>query len=592
MNTQYPFDAALLLRKKKSLRRQLLTQTPLLEKRIAILGGSTTEEVADMLELCLLMRGIKPQFYQSAYQQYFSDALQPEPALQAFQPDLVYLHTSSMNIREYPSLASNAQDVDALFAQHMDHFSSVWQGINHHLQCPIIQNNFEEPFHRPLGNYDGSDYRGNSRFVARLNLAFAEAAQQQPALHIHDIHYLSARIGLDRWFNPRQWYLYKYAMDMEAIVHLAWQLAGVIASLFGASKKGLVLDLDNTLWGGVIGDDGVEGIAIGGNSAEAEAHSDLQRYALALKQRGILLAVCSKNDEANARSGFVHPDSILRQDDFSAFQANWENKPDNILAIANTLNIGVDSLVFVDDNPAERELVRQQLPAVTVPDIGNDISEFIRTLDHAALFEITSLSAEDLNRSQQYSENAQRQSLSNHFTDYADFLRTLEMRARIEAFSQCNLERITQLTNKTNQFNLTSKRYTLPDIKQMAESAQYITLAGQLTDRFGDNGLVSAIAGKIDGTHLHIELWLMSCRVLKRGLEDAMFTELCQQAVLKNINTLVGYYLPTAKNSMVAHLYRDFGFSLQSENNAQSVWHLSLPLTGKPVEHFIKTDHT
>ncbi|HSC76850.1 MAG TPA: HAD-IIIC family phosphatase [Pseudomonadales bacterium] len=582
-------DPATLLRKKKSLRRELLGKSTLLEKRIAILGGSTTDEVADMLELCLLERGIKPVFYQSAYNQYFSEALQPERALQQFKPELVYIHTSNVNIQKYPDISSNPQDVNTLLEQQLSHFNAAWNGIRQLLQCPIIQNNFDEPYNRPLGNLDGSDYRGRSRFISRLNEAFASASQEHNDLYIHDIHYLSAKTGINNWFNPRQWHLYKYAMDLEAIVQLAWNLSALIAGLYGLTKKCLVLDLDNTLWGGVIGDDGVEGIAVGNHSAEAEAYSQFQQYVLSLQQRGILLAVCSKNDEANARAGFSHPGSILRQEDFSAFMANWENKPDNLQKIATELNIGLDSLVFFDDNPAERDFVRQQLPEVAVLDVSDDVADFCNIIENSALFGATSLSDNDLKRSQQYSDNRVRESQKVAFENYDDFLRSLDMHAVIEPFKSRHFERITQLTNKTNQFNLTTHRCTIVHIQQMANSDDYITLSGQLTDKYGNNGLVSVVAGKIDGATLHIELWLMSCRVLKRGLETAMLQALCEKARQKNLASLTGYYRPTGKNNMVAGLYPELGFSLQSESPEETIWTLDLKKTHQLPSHFIHT---
>ncbi|HQQ74012.1 MAG TPA: HAD-IIIC family phosphatase [Pseudomonadales bacterium] len=590
MNITYPFDANTLLRKKKSLLRELSAQQGLLEKRIAILGGSTTDEVVAMLELCLLSRGIKPVFYQSAYNQYFSEALQPETGLQQFQPELVYIHTSHVNINTWPCITSSEADAQLLLQHQLAHFTAAWDGIRQHLNCPVLQNNFDEPWHRPLGNLDGIDYRGKSRFIARLNEAFADAAQRRHDLYIHDIHYLSARIGIDHWFNPRQWHLYKHAMDMEATVHLAWNLSALIAGLFGLTKKCLVLDLDNTLWGGVIGDDGIEGISIGTHSAEAEAYSEFQQYFLSLKQRGILLAVCSKNDEANARSGFAHPASILKPDDFSAFIANWENKPDNIRTIAEQLNIGLDSLVFFDDNPAERDFVRQQLPSVSVLDAGNDVASFINIIDKSGMFETLTLSDNDLKRARQYQENHDRQSHAATFNQYDDFLRSLAMQATIEPFHSKNLERITQLTNKTNQFNLTTRRCTITEITHMAESSDYITLSGQLTDKYGDNGLVSVIAGKIAGDTLKIDLWLMSCRVLKRGLEFAMFQALCEQASQRALVSITGYFRPTDKNRMVETLYKTLGFQLISSEQGQSVWQLTLSQTTPKTtpEHFIQ----
>jgi FkbH-like protein len=588
MHIDHPLDAAKLLQKKKSIQRELREKKGLLERRIAILGGSTTAEVAEMLEICLLMRGIKPVFYQSAYNQYLSEALQPEKSLQDFMPELVYIHTSGVNISEYPSSDCTRDDVQLLLESQLENFTAVWDGVRRNLSCPVIQNNFDEPWCRPLGNLDGSDYRGKSRFVSRLNEAFADAAASRADLFINDIHYLSAKIGLDNWFSPRQWYLYKYAMDMQAIVQLASHLAAVIAGIFGLSHKCLVVDLDNTLWGGVIGDDGVDGIVVGGHTARAEAFRDMQRYVLALKQRGVLLSVCSKNDDKNARVGFTHPESILGLDDFSSFHANWDDKPDNIVALAKELNIGIDALVFLDDNPAERDIVRQQLPDVAVPDVGNDIDNFIRVIEGSALFEIPALLADDLQRAQQYNDNRERQLQVASYASYDEFLQSLNMRAVISPFRQKDIARIVQLINKTNQFNLTTRRCVANEIMQICESEEYIGLSGCLIDKYGDNGLVSVVAGKIKDSSLHIDLWLMSCRVLKRGLEAALLQVLCERARQRNILSLVGYYRPTEKNNMVADMYRNFGFSLQTQSALESVWVLDLHAVGAmaPV-HFI-----
>jgi len=588
MKPDYPFDPAYLLRKKNAIKRELLAQSYLLEKRIAVLGGSTTAEVVDQLEIFLLSRGIKPAFYQGEYGQYYEEAQFPDAALVNFKPELVYIHTTAMNIQEFPAMADDAKAVDALFENQLNHFRAVWQGIEKNFACPIIQNNFEQPWQRPLGNFDGTDYRGRSRFTARLNEAFAREAVQRKNLYIHDIHYLSARFGMDRWFNPRLWYLYKYALEMEMIPHLAHHLSAVIAALWGKTNKCLVLDLDNTLWGGVIGDEGLHGIRIGTGNAEAEAHAALQQYARDLKERGIILAVCSKNEEENARSGFTHQDSILKQEDFAAFKANWDPKSQNIGLIAGEINIGIDSLVFVDDNPAEREIVRVQQPQVTVPDIGDDVTDFVRILDRSALFETTSLSAEDLLRSQQYSENSKREIQQAQFASYDDFLVSLHMVADIAPFNKQYNERITQLINKTNQFNLTTRRCTELEVEQMSADSRYITLYGRLRDKFGDNGLIAITAGKIIGQELHIELWLMSCRVLKRGMEDAMLEKLCALAKEKGVTTIIGYYKPTPKNKMVSDFYSGFGFQKLYESEVEVAWKFDLSMGAPKIKHVIE----
>lgn len=581
-------DSATLLRKKAAIKQELLAVPGLLEKRIAVLGGSTTAEVVDQLELALLMRGIRPIFFQGEYAQYYQEALSPSAELQNFKPDLVYLHVTAVNITAYPAVSDTEQQVETLLQQQVAHWQQVWDCLARQHACTIVQNNFEQPWFRPLGNLDGTDIRGRSRFVARLNEELIQDASRRSDLVIHDIHYLSARVGLDHWFNPRLWYWAKYALDMEVIPLLANNLAAVMASLWGRSAKALVVDLDNTLWGGVVGDDGVEGIQLGADSATGEAYQDFQRYLKSLQQRGVLLAVASKNEESIARAAFAHPDNVLKTEDFVAFKAHWEPKPGSLQAIAHDINIGIDSLVFVDDNPAERALVQQQLPDVAVPEMGDDVTEYIRILDQAALFETPSLSQDDLQRVAQYQDNLQRDSRQGQFATYEDFLRSLQMRAEIAPFSSLYMDRITQLINKTNQFNLTTRRYTQIQVEQMASNDRYITLYGRLQDMFGDNGLVAIVAGEIKQSELHLDLWLMSCRVLKRGMEQAMFEQLCKAARDRKLLKLLGYYFPTAKNAMVKNLYGELGFVKTAETATESVFEFDLKNTSPKIQHFIE----
>jgi len=568
----YPLNAHTLLRKKKAIRRDLLTQTNLDDKRIAILGGSTTAEVRDMLELFLLHAGIRPVFYESEYNRYFEDVMFPESGLKDFRPEIIYIHTTNLNIRRFPALNESCEAIEELLANEMNRFSGLWERIEQDYGCPVIQNNFELPHYRILGNLDAYDTHGRTAFIGMLNYRFAGEAEKRKNLHLNDINYLSAWFGLERWHDRLFWYSYKYAMNYEAIPLLADSVASIIRGICGKAKKCLVLDLDNTLWGGVIGDDGLQGIRIGKETPEAEAYTEFQRYVRELKERGVLLAVCSKNDETNAREGFAHPDSILSADDFAAFTANWNPKHENIRDIAYTLNIGIDSLVFADDNPVEREIVRAQLAEVTVPELGSDIVKYIDILDKTGLFETVSLSADDLQRNMFYVANTERAKQQEQFASYDEFLRSLKMVAEIAPFSPIYLDRITQLTNKTNQFNLTTRRYTLSEIQTMADDDSYITLYGKLRDKFGDNGLVSVIAGIKKENELHIDLWLMSCRVLKRGMETAMLDALVARARECGLKAIVGYYFPTAKNGMVKNLFHEMGFRKLPENS----WHLDI----------------
>jgi len=577
-NINYPFDAHHLLRKKKSIRRDLLQRSDFLDKRIAILGGSTTAEIKDMLELFLLHDGIRPVFYESEYNRYYEDLMFPNPELEEFAPDVIYLHTSGLNITKIPSVLESATDVERLLTSELERFQAIWDQVAIRYACPVIQNNFELPHYRGLGNLDCYDIRGRSRFIAELNSRFSEQARLRQHLYLNDINYLAAWFGLERWHDKLIWYSYKYAMSYEAIPLLADSVASIIKAIFGKTRKCLVLDLDNTLWGGVIGDDGINGIQIGKETPEAEAFTEFQQYVRALKERGVILAVCSKNDYVNAREGFTHPDSILKLDDFSAFKANWDPKHENIRSIAKILNIGIESLVFADDNPAEREIVRSQEPDVAVPEFGRNVAKYIDVLDKTGYFETVSLSSDDLQRSSFYVDNSAREVLQGAFENYEDFLRSLEMKAEIKVFTPVYLNRITQLINKTNQFNVTTRRYTQNEIEKVSANSNYVTLYGRLLDKFGDNGLISIMIGEVRGSELHLDLWLMSCRVLKRGMENAMFDQLVASAQANSVSTIYGYYYPTAKNGMVSELFEQMDFvKIWRSETGDSTWRFDIP---------------
>jgi FkbH-like protein len=381
-------------------------------------------------------------------------------------------------------------------------------------------------------------------------------------------------------------------MSLEAIPHIAQNVGAIINSIFGKNKKCLVLDLDNMLWGGVIGDDGLGGIQLGSETASGEAYTEFQRYVKGLKDRGVILAVCSKNEEVNAKEGFAHSDSILTLGDFSAFQANWNEKHNNVRHIAETLNIGIDSIVFVDDNPVEREIVRAQEPLVTVPEIGDNVTKFISIIDKSGLFEAVSLSREDLQRASFYSDNSKRVSSEAQFENYDAFLRSLGMVAEIKPLTEIFAERAVQLCNKTNQFNVTTRRVTTAQMSGMISSPDVITIYGRLEDKFGDSGLVSLMSGDIRGEALHISLWLMSCRVLKRGLEGAMLDRMAALAKARGLTSLVGYYLPTPKNKMVSELFAEMGFEPYADTEGQARrWRLDL---GPPYQNrnsIIRVNH-
>lgn len=580
---EYPFRAENVLKNKKSIKRKLienLDESQLIHKRIAILGGSTTRDLLLMLELFLLNYGIEPEFYESEYDQYYQEAMFPNPELENFKPDLIYIHTSYRNIEAWPSLSDDEQAIDGMLQTVYEKFAAMWEHIHTVYHCQIIQNNFELPFYRILGNRDAYDPHGRTNFVTRLNQKFYGYAYTHENFHIHDILYEQSSYGLDKWSAPYYWHMYKYACDVSAIPYMAFNLAHIIKAIYGKNKKALALDLDNTLWGGVIGDDGADSIEIGQETSLSQTYAEFQQYVKELKGTGVLLAIDSKNEHDTAMEGLRREDSVLHENDFVSIYANWESKDVNLKKIAADLNIFPESIVFADDNPAERHMVRENVPGCEAPEL-NGVENYIHTIDRNGYFEVTTFSEDDAKRSKMYQENAKRAQAQAAFSDYGEYLKSLEMKGTIRKFEPAYMSRIAQLTNKSNQFNLTTRRYNQSEIEDAASDPMRITLYGKLEDKFGDNGVVSVVIGSkkkgCDGLELHIDLWLMSCRVLKRDMEYAMMDELVTKCRENEIWTIIGYYYPTKKNGMVKDFYAKQGFSLVSEDQeGNAVWEFKI----------------
>lgn len=571
---EYPFDSEYILKKAKSIKKALLADgSPRIQKKIAVLGGSTTHDIVKVLELFLLHYGIEPAFYESEYAQYWQDAMFDNAELQEFAPDMIYIHTSNRNVQEYPELSDTAEAVEALLDKSYRHYEVMWDKLQESYHCPIIQNNFEYPFYRLLGNKEASDIHGRISFLNRLNERFYQYAREHNHFYINDINYLSSCYGLDKWADPFYWHMYKYALCLPAVPVLSFNIANIVKSIYGKNKKAMVLDLDNTLWGGVVGDDGAENLEIGQETSMGQVYLEFQGYLKRQKDIGIMLNISSKNEEENAMAGLMHPDGVLKPEDFVLIKADWEPKSKNVAKIASELNIMQDSLVFVDDNPAEREIVRSSLQGVAVPEVGSP-EQYIRILDHSGFFEVTSLSEDDRMRSEMYKANLERQKEQESFGSYEDYLHSLDMKGVIKPFEPLYMARIAQLTNKSNQFNLTTRRYTQAEIEQIAADRSYITLYGKLEDKFGDNGVVSVLIGHKEGSLLHMDLWLMSCRVLKRDMEYAMLDTLVHICIKEGISGIKGYYYPTAKNKMVENFYALMGFTLEKTDEAGgTVWY-------------------
>ncbi len=612
----YPFDSEYILKKSKKIRRQLLeSRTDFLSKKIAVLGGSTTHDIIRVLEVFLLDQGIRPEFYESEYAQYWQDVMFDNPELVEFAPDLIYIHTSNRNIVSYPDVSDSAERIEEMLEEQYEHFRVMWEKIADRYHCPVIQNNFEFPFYRVLGNQEAVYLQGRISFLNRMNERFYRYAREHAGFYINDINYMAAAYGIDRFSDPFYWHMYKYAMCMQAIPEFAYNLSNIIKAVFGRNRKSLVLDLDNTLWGGIVGDDGVENLEIGQETSMGQVYAEFQSYVKAQKEIGVMLNVNSKNEYDNAVAGLEHPDGILKPEDFIVIKANWEPKSRNMAAIADEMNILPESLVFVDDNPAEREIVAAQVKGVAVPAIGTP-EQYIRILDHSGFFEVTQLSDDDRKRNEMYKANIARKQQQQNFGDYREYLLSLEMKGTVRPFEPMYMARIAQLTNKSNQFNLTTRRCTQNDIEGFAADDTYVTRYGKLEDKFGDNGVVSVVIGRVvsmdpgvagqccqavaeageaqqtgaeeGGTWqrsvctgkavLQIELWLMSCRVLKRDMEYAMLDSVVEACRDRGIDTMIGHYYPTAKNAMVKEFYGTMGFTKIHEDEAgNSVWRFDIP---------------
>jgi FkbH-like protein len=452
----------------------------------------------------------------------------------------------------------------------------LWETFRQKTNAIIIQNNFDIPETRLLGNMELRVPGSQSALLQALNSYMAQHLPDYVLLH--DLEYLSSYYGKRHFFDPRFYHYSKQVCSFEVLPAYAASLSSIVRATSGLGYKCLVLDLDNTLWGGVIGDDGIDRIVIGEGKPEGEAYLALQQYAKQLKDRGVLLAVCSKNDAANAKEPFLsHPDMVLHMNDIACFVANWDPKPDNLRRIAQELNIGIDSLVFVDDNPAERAIVRQMLPQVTVVELPEDPSLYVRALVEGHYFEAVTFSEEDRFRTDFYLENRSRDQLAQEITNVDEFLRELDMVAIINPFNDIDLDRIAQLISRSNQFNLTTRRYNRADLATLMQDATYVTRSIRLKDKFGDNGLIGVWIGRVEGDVLDIDTWLMSCRVLSRGVEQHLLNHIILFAQAHGIRRIKGTYIPTSKNGLVREHYAKLGFtSVSDEGETVTRWELPI----------------
>lgn len=528
--------------------------------RLAVLGSSTTAQLSPLLTLHGLAAGLELEIHETPFGAYRQEILAPSSALYAFKPEAVLLFVNYRDAEEGPPEAE------------ADRWAGLWRLLRESAGCAVLMNSFDVPAERPGGNLEASLPDSRLARLRRLNVLLAERAQGGAALLV-DCDHLSGVVGKERWHDARFWHHARQAIAPAALPHYAAEAAAVLMAAFGRARKCLVLDLDNTLWGGVVGDDGIAALEIG-ETPRGEAFVEFQRYVKALARRGVLLAVCSKNNEANAREPFEkRPEMVLRLDDFSVFVANWEDKATGLRAIAKKLNLGIDALAFADDAAGEREFVRRFCPEVAIVDLPEDPAEYCQTLDALRLFETVSVSAEDRGRAAHFMAETARRALKEQAPDLASFLHDLDMRAETGPFQEADVARLAQLINKTNQFNLATRRTTEAEVRALIADEDAWTLSVRLADRLGDYGLISAVIARKRGDDFEIDTWLMSCRVLGRDIEKLVYNKLVSAARAAGAKALVGRYLPTAKNVLVKDLLAGFGFAPQAEG----AWRLSLP---------------
>ncbi len=543
------------------------------ELPVALLADHATQQLAHLLKAAIHDQGFFPVLYEADYGASAFEAFDANSALYASGAKTVFFSQAMQKYRARFYEAADAAAREALPRAYLDETLAVITALAGR-GLRVAAANLALPLERMFGNYGAVTAQSLWGSVLRFNQLLAEAAQQG-LFQVVDVMYLGSRFGTEQFLDERLWQHSKYLCANRFLPELARQVARSIAVQQGRVAKCLVLDLDNTLWGGVIGDDGMDGIALGGD-AEGEAHAMFQRYLLSLKQRGFILAVCSKNNEENALEVFrKHPEMVLREEDIAVFVANWNDKAANIEYIARVLNIGLDSLVFIDDSAFERNLVRQALPAVSVPELPDDVAGYIPALEASGLLEATGFSGADAARNQMYREEAQRSSQQLQYGNIDDYLRSLAMVIDCRPFQDGEMGRVAQLFQRSNQFNLRTQRLDERQCRAMRDDAAHcVTLQARLADCFGDYGLICAIAcDTVDGW-LNVAELAMSCRVLKRGVEGYLMNLLFEHCGRLGLKGVRGEYLPSAKNAMVRDFYRQFGFEPAGGAGPGTVWAL------------------
>lgn len=539
------------------------------EIKLAVLGNCATQFFSAAIQGYAKLSGINLNVYDADYNQIDAQLLDPSSEVFEFKPDNILLWLSTDKI--YEEFLDTPISLRKNFAEtYMEKLEHYWELIARNSHARILQPNFTEIDDKALGQYSSKIEAAFIYQIRKLNFLLQESMAKRNNLYPVDLLAVQIQVGQTQFYDAALYYNAKMTIALDTLPYVAKAVVDVLVAMSGRIKKCVICDLDNTLWGGVIGDDGIGGIEIG-ELGRGHAFTNLQRWLKQLKECGIILAVCSKNNEDTAKEPFEkHEEMVLRLSDISIFVANWNDKASNIKMIQKSLNIGMDSIVFLDDNPFERNLVRQMIPEIEVPELPEDPALYLGYLQRCNYFDTVSYAGENSDRTKQYQAEFERNKLQQQFTSIDDYLISLDMVAEVKAFEPVRYARIAQLTQRSNQFNLRTIRYTEDEIERVANDPNYLTLYYTLRDKFGDHGLISVvILKKISDKTIFIDTWLMSCRVLKRGMEEFIINKLVETAEINGFDEIWAEYIPTAKNSMVKDIYSVMGFSEKEENQYQ-----------------------
>ena len=527
--------------------------------RFALLGDCATQLLATAIRGYALEMNLPLRVFEADYDQIDAQLMDTGSEFYAFAPETVLLYRCTEKL--YERFVRTPLDARAAFAEtEIEKIRAEWARVQHGTKADILFFAFLPMDDGVFGSYALREESAFPYQLLKLNYLLAEAAREAGNVRLIDLEPIRAHMGYDAFHDPKLYAIAKMPISTQALPAVASRVMDAILARKGRFHKCAIVDLDNTLWGGVIGDDGLEGIQIG-ELGQGHAFTEFQTWLKELKNRGVMLAVCSKNDEANAKEPFLrHPEMVLKLDDFSAFVANWEDKASNIRRIQKELNIGLDSMVFFDDNPFERNLVRTMLPEVEVPELPEDPAEYTAFARMQNLFDTNSYSDEDRVRTERYLAEKSLTELSAGIDNYDDYLKALGMKAVCAPFDAFHIPRIAQLTQRSNQFNLRTVRYSEQEIEEIAANPRYITRYYTLRDRFGEHGLIAVVILEKRENELFVNEWLMSCRVLKRGMEQFIADSILRAAREAGVARVVGEYIPTPKNAMVKDLYASMGF--------------------------------